>query len=312
MNKRKLLLSFTSVFIIISLISVIYAFSGTKKQNIICSEKLNNSNKLYICISNSNKKVNNTLSKDITAAVEKYIPTLVSSNEVKNHSTKQIISNKINILHDNTINQDYYDIITENYSISLSKDLKLRSFSDNTFNFNLPTTASKIEAENFIMKFYDNLNVSHDYELAYMEIADEGIWEADFAKKIDGIYNYYDSIKIFFSPEQEKIAALRIHSSEYSIPESSLQTIQTSSLTIEEAKRIVKQNFSNISDEDILNVELVFTKPNNFFTKESGSDIVYENIVTKAWKISVNKDSKTGYIFIDCLTGNIVGGDQIK
>lgn len=312
MYKRKILLSLFCIFIIFSLISIIYAFSDKIEQDTLNSTKLNNSNELYMCISDNMQKISTTEKQNVISSVEQYIPTLIPDNEIQTLSVSESISDNVNILHDNTINQDYYDIVSTNYSISLASDLSLRSFSDSTFNYDLSATASKDEARSFIIDFYNNLNVSHDYELAYLEIVDGNIWEADFAKKIDDIYNYYDSIKIFFSPEQEKIAALRVHSTKYSKPNTSVQSVKGTTISAEDAKNIVKNNFSNISDNDIIETQIVFTKPNNFFTKHNGTDIIYENVVVKAWKVTIKKDLKESFIFVDYSTGNVVGGDQIK
>lgn len=309
MNKRKFLVSLVIFSIVFTSFSVLYAFTSKIDLANLGSSNSKNSNDVYICVSETNTDIDNNQKQELISASAQYIPTLIGNNAIQTLADSEETSSEITVFHDNTINQDYYDIRENNYTISLNENSTLRAFSDDTFDYNLPTTTDKNIAENFIVNFYNNLNISHDYELAYLEVFDDSMWEADFVKKVDNIYNYYDSIKIFFSPEQQKIAALRIHSSSY--PSSNISTLSTNISDLE-AKDIVKDNFANINDSNIKNKEIVFTKPNNFFTRQAGDDIISENNVVKAWKITLEKDSTTTFVFVDYSTGNIIGGEQVK
>lgn len=235
-----------------------------------------------------------------------YIPALLGNTDIQVASISENNNSEIKTFHDNTINEDYYDIITNNYTISMTEDSNLRAFSDNTFNYDIQTTTDKSVAETFIVNFYNNLDISHDYELAYLEVFDDSMWEADFVKKVDGIYNYYDSIKIFFSPDQQKIAALRVHSTSYV---NDGITTANLDITANEAKNIVKENFENIYDNEITNVELIFAKPNNFFTRQAGDEVISENNVVKVWKVTIEKDATTTYAYVELSNGNII--DQL-
>lgn len=321
MKKSKVLLSVIVVFTLFSLFSLIYAFSNVNMEENTVSKSENNSIEIQPCISKSEKELTSEEKQEVILVADTYASTLVSSNEIQTLSTLQDTSDEIIVLYDNIIDEEYYEIKKKDYCIGIAEDLTLREFTDNTFDYDLATTATKIEAKNFIVSFYNNLNVSHDYELAYLEPADDGIWEADFAKKVDGIYNYYDSIKIFFSPEQEKIAALRVHSTEYVASENSTMatSYSTKSNSSEniciselEAKDAVKASFPEINYNDIKEMELVFTKPNDFFTGEYGTGINFENIVVKAWKVTVEKDSQITFVYVDSITGDVVGGGQLK
>lgn len=312
MNKRKILLSLVIASIVIASATVIYAFTSKIDLANLKPNDLN-SNEVYICVSEKETDINNSKRESLIEKADKYISTFIKEDNklTSFQNSNQSNSMTIKTFHDNSINEDYYDIITTAYTISMSESENLRAFSDNTFNYDLTTTSNKSEAKDFIINFYNNLDISHDYELAYLEVFDDSMWEADFVKKVDGIYNYYDSIKILFSPEQEKIAALRIHNTSYNNTTNTM-IANNSSITELDAKNIVKDNFTNIKDNEIINTELVYTKPNNYFTREIGSDVISENIVKKAWKVTVEQDSKTTYIYIDSASGNIIGGDQIK
>lgn len=311
MNKKKIFLSMSIFFIIFASFSVIYAFSTKIDLSNLNAQNSNyNSNEdLYICAYEKNETISSSQRNDLLSIANNYVSILLNSSETQLISTLNDNSREFKTFYDNTINENYYDIIENNYTLSLSENFNLRAFSDTTFDFDTSVSTDRKLAESYITQIYRNLDLSDGYELAYLEIFDDSMWEANFVKKIDGIYNYYDSIKIFFSPNQEKIAALRVHSTTYNNSE-----ISTASTNISENDiiTIIKENFSNINNNDITDIELVFTKPNNFFTRQAGTDVIFENYVIKAWKVTIEKDNTTTFAFIDYNTGNIVGGDQIK
>lgn len=311
MNKKKILLSLVTVSTVFASASAIYAFTSKIDLANLTSNYLkeNEQNEVYIGISEKDTTISNPEKEDIIQKANTYIPTLIGETTTQTARISENNSSEIKLFHDNTINEDYYDIVTSNYTISMDKNSKLRAFSDDTFNYDLQTTSDKSIAKTFITNFYNNLDISHDYELEYLERFDDSMWEADFVKKLDGLYNYYDSIKIFFSPEQQKIAALRIHSTSYD--NDGIATL-SENITEAEAKNIVKEQFENISDNQITNIELTYIKPNNFFTRQAGSDIISSNVVVKAWKVTIEQDATTTFVFVDFSTGNILGGDQVK
>lgn len=311
MNKKKIFLSMSIFFIVFASFSAIYAFT-TKIDltNLNAQDSDYNSNEdLYICAYEKNETISNSQQNDLLSTASNYIPILLNSSGTQLISTLNDSPIEFKTFYDNTINENYYDIIENNYTISLSEDSELRAFSDNTFDFDTSVSTNRELAESYITQIYQNLNLSDGYELAYLEIFDDSMWEANFVKKIDGIYNYYDSIKVFFSPNQGKIAALRVHSTTYN--NSEISTVSTN-ISENDIINIMKENFSDINNNDITDIELVFTKPNNFFTRQAGTDVIFENYVVKAWKVTIEKNNTTTFAFIDYNTGNIVGGDQIK
>lgn len=224
-------------------------------------------------------------------------------------SSTQIQSNtEIFSQYDNTVNESFYEIREKNYTISIAEDSSLRSFTDNTFDYNLASDATKETAEAFALEVYDSLDFKSNHELADLNKFGDNLWEAVFATKIDGVFNYYDSVKVYFCPIQKKIAALRVHSSEY---QESILSTRSVSLSMQGAKQAVIDNFSDITLDDITDVEIEFTKPNNFFTRADGTELVSTNEVVKTWKVTVKKDY-TYFVFIDAETGDVIGGDRIK
>ncbi|MDR3289150.1 MAG: hypothetical protein LBT22_06950, partial [Peptococcaceae bacterium] len=177
----------------------------------------------------------------------------------------------------------------------------------------------KKAAEAYITGIFRNLNRGEQYQLTYLEPFSAGLWEAGFPAELDGVYNDYDAIKVFFSPEQEKIAALTVHHTPY---EGSGEV----AITAEQAKTIVQEKISFSGNAQAQEAVLVFTKPIPFFEQEKegidsvpGEAFFAENKVVKAWKVTLLIENTTEYgwdttvyVFVDCATGDIVGGDGLR
>ena len=303
---KKILLISGIFFIVLAVGTIIFAF--TSKINL---ENLHpngdtekNNQEVYLNISQDKYSLNNEKEKELIEKSKSYIPCLLGKKMTNIDLDKNVT---IKGQYDNTTDQNFIDISTNEFTISINENDSLRAFSDNTIDYNSTTGENKEYAKKYIMQLYNNLDISHDYDLIYLEKFDECLWEADFAKKIDNIYNDYDSIKIFFSPEQKKIAAMRIHSTYNTKITNSKNTINE-----KDVMSIILNNFEDIKENDILKVETVYTKPNNFFTKQNYGDIIYENKIVKAYKVTIVTNDTTIYVFIDLNTGNIIGGDQLK
>ncbi|MBQ7035104.1 MAG: hypothetical protein IJN34_05155 [Clostridia bacterium] len=267
-------------------------------QNKICEE-------LYTCIVPSDVSLSKATESALIEHANSHVATYYAEKDALIEKDDPIT---ISCYYDNTILQEFYEIQQEEYTISLAKDYSLRAFSDDSFDYDLTTSKSKKDAQEYILDFYKKSSLDENYELAYLEPFGDNLWEAVFAKKVDGLYNFYDSSKIFFCPTQRKIATLRVHSTEY---HESKNLTSSSNVTEQEAKNIVANSFVGTDKIIINSAELTLTKPNNFFTRQSGSDIIAENIVVKAWRVEVVNEHIYS-VFVDYTTGNIIGGDQIK
>lgn len=307
MNK-KILLGLSVFFIVLAIGTIIFAYTG--KFNLAklypqSEEKISNQ-EVYLNISKEKYSLNNKEEKILFEKAKTYIPYLTGKKDINLDLIKDL---KIEGHYDNTTEQNFVDITTNDFTISLNENKTLRAFSDNTIDYSKYSNSNKEYAKKYITELYNNLDISHDYELTYLEIFDEYLWEAGFTKKIDNIYNIYDSIKVYFTPEQKKIAAMRIHST-YN---TQIVNVNTENIVPEkDIINIIQENFENIKEKDISKVEIVYTKPNNFFTKKDYGDIISENKIVKAYKITITLNDKTIYVFVDINTGNIIGGDMLK
>lgn len=210
----------------------------------------------------------------------------------------------------------------------------------------IPSTANREEVTGVANELYLSLGYSEgEYVLADLKknviTDDTNLWQADFCKEYDGIYNYYQDIRITFIPETKDIVILTIFDEDF---EDNPLVI-----TKEEAIEIAKQKAKSLGkDEDMIKnitAELDIRKMNayvysqeqtaiprpnensatntieNTTTTSTTDDIaVYdtEDIVRKVWVIEIEyKENEYSFVekdmyFVDCTTGEIIGGDSTK
>lgn len=200
----------------------------------------------------------------------------------------------------------------------------------------VPSKVTRQEAEKIIKEIYLKLGYKDkEYELASLEKSsisdDANIWQANFCKKYDGIYNNYQCIRISVVPEVNHLLMLTIFDDYF---ENNPIVI-----TQNEATEIAKNKASKLrKDAKIQNIEtkLDIKKMNAYVysreqSEEQNNNLEVinetteitdftsyrsEEIVRKVWviKISYANDLFTDMdmYFVDCTTGEIIGGDSTK
>lgn len=210
----------------------------------------------------------------------------------------------------------------------------------------IPSTVNKLEAETIAKEIYLSLGYSEgDYVLADLKknaiTDDTNLWQADFCKEYDGIYNYYQDIRITFIPETKDIVILTIFDEDF---ENNPLVV-----TKEEAIEIAKQKAKDLgkSEDKISTVtakldirkmnpyvysqeQITIPKPewnslnntsNNITTISTTDEVTLydtEDIVRKVWVVEIEYEqnqylfSEKDMYFVDCTTGEIIGGDAVK
>lgn len=236
--------------------------------------------------------------------------------------------NKIN-------NKPEWYIDTENkISITLDSTGKLLSFSDWSIDdTKIPSTVNKQEAEKLIKEMYLKLGYKEgEYELSSLQknriTDDANIWQADFCKKYDGIYNPYQCIRISIIPEVNHLLMLNIF--DYNFENNPIVISQDEATEIAKEKAIELRNDKTIQK---IETKLDIKKMNSYvYSREQYNNnnlnnitdslntddfTVYktEDIVRKVWVVEITYENdiftdKDMY-FVDCTTGEIIGGDSI-
>jgi len=161
-------------------------------------------------------------------------------------------------------------------------------------NCNFKKSSSKEDAKRMILSKYEELGLPEEYDLVYLEEFDDYCWEADFQKKYDNVYNMYEAVKIFFVPETEEIISLNKFNEEYKETKDEI-------ITAEIAKEIAKTVLD--SNKKISDTKLTIIKGNSYFK---------ENSDTSLHKAYVVQTSDEEYVYVDAVSGEIIGGDIIN
>ncbi len=191
-----------------------------------------------------------------------------------------------------------------------------------------------------------------EYELAEIKknaITDEGsLWQVDFCKKYGDIYNYYQDIRISFIPEIKQIVILTIF--DYDYEDNQIVITRNEAIEIAKEKAISLGRSENEIKTIEAKLDIRLMNPNVFMQEQmaipktedeinniqennienentqnltqdvtiDNSRVVYETeeIVRKVWVVEIDYTNtmftdKEAY-FVDCTTGEIIGGDQVK
>ena len=139
--------------------------------------------------------------------------------------------------------------------------------------------------------------------MSYTTQFDEEIWRASFVKKYDELINPEENVKFSFAPQTKEIVTLAVNSINYDNNEVLISK--------EEAEKIA-QNYLAQSTADKMTMEIGIVRPNYFFEKKLNPGKLYKkvNYTRKAYIFTFNNVSKSK-IYIDCTTGEVIGGDII-
>lgn len=141
-----------------------------------------------------------------------------------------------------------------------------------------------------------------EYVLYELTEFDETTWSAWFAKEDGGIVNLSDNVKFSFMPMTNEIIVLARGNVSYDNNEVII--------TVKEAKKIAKEYMEKVSASN-MDVQLDIVVP-NYYWEENTTDSIYKDITRsrKSYVITFNDESQTK-VYIDCTTGEVIGGDCI-
>ncbi|HJJ16158.1 MAG TPA: hypothetical protein OIM60_07145 [Clostridiaceae bacterium] len=215
--------------------------------------------------------------------------------------------------------KSYWRITTsKKYEIQIdTKEGNLVSYYDGTIDdTKIKATVEEGIARKIVMNLYNEVSNDKDYELKSIQkvaITDDScLWQADFCKKYDGIYNDYQCIRITFIPETEQIKMINIFDEEFE----NNPIVITKDEAIENVKnKLQGEEIKNINCE--LKIEqmnpYVYMQDNPI---EGNKAYKMNKIVRKVWSVEcvINKNNieQQEKYYVDVTTGEIIGGDSIK
>ena len=192
---------------------------------------------------------------------------------------------KTKVVYDELKNKDIYRIEDAKYSIYMDTNNKLVGIHARSLSTDLQESSfSEEEAGQYIVAKYNELNLPSDYEFDYITKFDDLIWQANFEKNYGGVYNKYESVKVFFIPDSDEIVALGVF---YDAPKSTGVRI---------AQDAAIQTASNKNSSEVVKAELSMEKAD-------------DNNIHSAWVITYSDNE---IIYVDAESNEIIGGDTIN
>ncbi len=210
------------------------------------------------------------------------------------NSTEAILNTQVK--YDELKKQNIYEISNSKYTINLDSSNNLIGiYSKSTTPVTTNNLADKNQAQTMIVNKYKELGLPADYELSYLEKFDNEIWQANFEKNYNGIYNKYESVKVFFIPENNEIVALTVFNEGHDNSEVSVSK--------EDAVLTASQNL-NLPSSEVVSAYLSMEKSNTFYDENNSDTSVHTS-----WVIQTSDNS---IVYVDASDNNVIGGDCIN
>ena len=200
------------------------------------------------------------------------------------------------VKYDKLRNENVYEIENSKYSINLDSSNNLIGIYSKGINpLKVKSGSNKDFAREVIMNKYNELNLPTEYELVYLEKLDDEIWEADFQKNYNGIYNKYEAVKTFFIPENDEIVTLTVFNEGNDA--SDVQVTKDDAI-------MTATNSLNINSSEIVSASLSMEKANNFYDETNTDSSIHTS-----WVLQTSDNS---IVYVDATENNIIGGDCIN
>lgn len=241
--------------------------------------------------------VSTTPAQEQAAVTQKVSATSISkSSEILSELNASSDNLKTAVTYDEIKGKNLYSIESANYLINMDTNNNLVGiYSKKITSTQEVSSMDTTSARNYILNKYTELNLPSNYELDYLEKFDDLIWQANFEKNYNGIYNKYESVKVFFIPDTDEIVSLTV----FNEPATASET----TVTQEEATLTAAENLG-ISSSDVVSATLTMEKANTYYDNSNKDTSIHPT-----WVIQSSDDS---IIYIDASSNQVIGGDCIN
>ena len=200
------------------------------------------------------------------------------------------------VIYDNLKNENLYEFENTKYFVNMNtKNELVGIYSKNITTTQTTSNANTSSAKEYVLNKYTELNLPSEYELTYLEKFDDLIWQANFEKNYNGLYNKYESVKMFFIPDSDEIIALTVFN----------ESASSSAVTVskEDAELTATQNLG-IDSSNIKSTTLSMEKANKFYDNSNSDTTIHPT-----WVI---QSSDNTIVYVDAENNNVIGGDHIN
>lgn len=207
-------------------------------------------------------------------------------------------SNNVNskVVYDELTKENLYEFENTKYFVNMNtKNELVGIYSKNVTATQTTSNVNNQTAKEYVLNKYTELNLPTEYELTYLEKFDDLIWQANFEKNYNGIYNKYESVKMFFIPDSDEIVALTVFN----------EGASSSTVTVskEDAEMTATQNLG-IDSSNIKSATLSMEKANKFYDNSNSDTTIHST-----WVIQSADDT---IVYVDAENNTVIGGDHIN
>lgn len=284
-----------------------------------------------------NEKETAITEEDAKKKAAEYLNKIGLDDDIKN----------LTLIKDGLKNEVQWDISFESGSMIINDKGKFISLNIPSFNYTIPYNygitreeARKVAKE--LLEKYKPQDDNGEYQLVKLTRnmeTDEGsyIWYADFYKKYGELLNPYENIKIGWIPTINGLYSLSFENNTYENNEEKISKEDAIKIATEKDKQIetkkaiketlaeveikqmnanvyLRENFKDDYEKGFIQTIMQKTGDNTYELKEDATLYKTEKRVRKVWVVVIKYDvsENTGVsefsYYIDCTTGEIIGG----
>lgn len=202
--------------------------------------------------------------------------------------------------------KEYWDIQFEGASVDIDPEsgnligISVKNLSKGKF-----IITERIDAEKAARELYGKLQAPADYKLIDIKKGNGGdFWSTVWAKEvIPGVYSKYESVNLLLASDTGKLRIYRW----FNTPPKSLEVKVTKDQAVATARTVAEaKGFKTFSDAT-LDVE----QASDYWTSQGSPKRA--DYCTLVWVVTYKDSSQNkAMIYVDTLTGLVVGGDQAK
>jgi hypothetical protein len=171
------------------------------------------------------------------------------------------------------------------------------------------------DAAKLAQRFYEALPVEQGYALTHVEKYDGQYWSYEYCREVEpGIFNQYEMVRVAINPVSGRLTGCTV----FYVPLLDDHAPGQERITQEQAEQIVLDNIpKEVEGMNMTQAETRIVFPNWIYTEYGSLPNRRASEVTRwAWVLVYEKENSEFTeqirVYVDCYTGEILGGDATK
>lgn len=171
------------------------------------------------------------------------------------------------------------------------------------------------DAAKLAQRFYEALPVEQGYALTHLEKYDGQYWSYEYCREVEpGIFNQYEMVRVAINPVSGRLTGCTV----FYVPLLDDHAPGQERITQEQAEQIVLDNIpKEVEGMNMTQAETRIVFPNWIYTEYGSLPNRRASEVTRwAWVLVYEKENSEFTeqirVYVDCYTGEILGGDATK